>query len=428
MPDEEQIPQFDEDYIPDRYLDQVEEDDKETIEERRKEYRARRERSERLVRRFSAADTNYEDALAKITGCDPTTNPQDMDDSSLPVIVDATDLGKVTTQRWLVDGILPTTSLAMMFGAEASGKSFAVLDLLLSISTDEPFLGHKIIPGPCLYITGEGISGLGNRATAWSLGKMGSHYLLHCSDLFTIPDPMQLDTKEGQADLLRALFYLKRYRFRLIVIDTLHACVSGLDENASDEVGSFLKFINQVKLLTGACILVVHHSRKGSKEYRGHSSLAGAMDTMIHVHKRGHYVTLSCRKQKDGEDFDDMQCELKKFNIDPTRSSCYLDPIDRVHYPVADLLYVLGRNAGGTTWSLLRDQVVNQDRMSRGDFTATFQYAVKEQFVVNKTPDKKRGMLWEINPAFCAHEPHDMVFLDEMVTKATAGKTNPNDK
>ena len=72
--------------------------------------------------------------------------------------------------RWLIRGYLEAQSLAVIFGDSQTMKSFAAIDLALSVDTGTPWHGHATPnPGPAFIIAGEGGYGLPARIRAWCL-------------------------------------------------------------------------------------------------------------------------------------------------------------------------------------------------------------------------------------------------------------------
>jgi RecA-family ATPase len=61
---------------------------------------------------------------------------------------------------------MPEDGLVVLYGDPAAGKSFLALDWGLSVATGVPALGHEVKKGEVVYIYGEGIRGLRQRAEA----------------------------------------------------------------------------------------------------------------------------------------------------------------------------------------------------------------------------------------------------------------------
>jgi hypothetical protein len=104
----------------------------------------------------------------------------------------------------------------------------------------------------------------------------------------------------------------KRGPCGLIFVDTLAQVIAGGDENSSADLGTVIKHCRALSIVTGAMVVLIHHSGKNaSKGARGHSSLRGAADTMIEVTKFEHAHFAKIYKQKDGEDGEEFGFTLK---------------------------------------------------------------------------------------------------------------------
>jgi RecA-family ATPase len=74
----------------------------------------------------------------------------------------------------------------------------------------------------------------------------------------------------------------------LIVVDTLNRAMIGGNENAPEDMGTFIRNVTGIRAYTHAHIAIIHHETKSSdgKNPRGHSSLEGVDDALINVEKR----------------------------------------------------------------------------------------------------------------------------------------------
>ena len=95
-----------------------------------------------------------------------------------------------------------------------------------------------------------------------------------------------------EAGAERVITQAKSHGANLIVFDSLSALCEGLDENDSAAMGALANRLHQIKVATGASLLVLHHmTKEGWKEgerptlahMRGHSTLAGRVDVAFAV-------------------------------------------------------------------------------------------------------------------------------------------------
>ena len=102
---------------------------------------------------------------------------------------------------------------------------------------------------------------------------------------------------------------------RLIIIDTLHRNSTG-DENSSKDFATILKQCDELRLATGATIMLVHHSGHGDKNRsRGSSSIKGGIDTEFQVSQTNGVIKLHCNKMKDDEKPKDIKFDLKPVTL-----------------------------------------------------------------------------------------------------------------
>src|SRR5947209_2819298 len=57
---------------------------------------------------------------------------------------------------WLIEGLLPASSLAVLAGGSGVGKSFIALDIACSIASGIDWHGRSVMQGDVVYVAGEG--------------------------------------------------------------------------------------------------------------------------------------------------------------------------------------------------------------------------------------------------------------------------------
>lgn len=235
--------------------------------------------------------------------------------------------------QWLVDSLIPANGISAMFGTSGSGKSFLSLDLAASIGSGLPFFGKKVVEGDVIYIAGEGASGLKNRTEAMQKAKSISSPRVHFLTC-------QLDLRSNENDRESLIAEIQSLRIKpvLIIIDTLARAFAGGNENGSDDMGKFIIHVTALQQTLNTAVLIVHHSGKDeARGQRGHSSLKGAIDAEIEVHRlselgdKHRYGQMTVTKQKDGEDGVYFYFKLDVVQLDSERSprsSLVVLPID----------------------------------------------------------------------------------------------------
>lgn len=184
--------------------------------------------------------------------------------------------------EWLIRGVLPRTGIAMVYGDSGSGKSFFVLDLAAAIARGLDWRGHKVQnPHPVVYVCAEGEADFRDRVQAYC-----AYNALQDFPIGVVPDAPNLLIKDDVRDLVSAV---KAFgSVSMIVVDTLAQTVPGANENSGEDMGRALAHCKALGRVTGALVLLVHHSGKDSaKGARGWSGLRAAVDAELEVARFG---------------------------------------------------------------------------------------------------------------------------------------------
>jgi hypothetical protein len=228
--------------------------------------------------------------------------------------IHADHLDKLPPIRWLIPGEIPEQALVVLFGQSGAGKSFIALDYSLRIAQQHPVL----------YIAAEGYAGYANRKIAWckhhGLGA-GKLYFPHDNTVIGLLDPKVVQAFIASVTPLRP---------KLIVFDTLAWCMTGGDENSTGDMQRLITHCRQIQTVTGATVLLVHHTGKTGVSERGSSALRGGADMMIEVSNDDDLITLSCSKSKETEGFDDRHLARLTIDTRPGETSCVWLPTDKV--------------------------------------------------------------------------------------------------
>jgi KaiC/GvpD/RAD55 family RecA-like ATPase len=238
------------------------------------------------------------------------------------------DIAPPTTSAALVKGVLDECGMSVLYGESGAGKTFFTLDLALHIALGWEWRGHKVRQGGVIYIAAEGQGGIRKRIEAFRQ----QHDLKNAAPPFALI-PTSVDLLNPDADTAPLIVKVKeaaeRFPVKLVVVDTLARAMAGGNENASDDMGAFIRNIDRIKQETGAHVLIVHHCGKDTaKGARGHSSLRAATDTEIELTSNGDTgIKSACiKKQKDGEEGIEFVFRLEGLIIgkdedgDPIRS------------------------------------------------------------------------------------------------------------
>jgi hypothetical protein len=235
--------------------------------------------------------------------------------------------------EWLSQGLLPSGGFCVMYGHPRCGKSFLATDLAMRTAIGLPWLGAKCCAqGLVAYVASEGGNGVVKRFIGLS------QYLAQPQTripLLLIPRPINLlDDREVSLLIveLQNAAASRNASFSLIVVDTLSRSFAGGNENAPDDMGTFVAHCDRVRRETGAAVLVVHHDTKdGGRGGRGHSILQGAADAILKVERdQAGTGCVTVEKQKDGQDgqrlgFNLQQIEVGKDQEDRPITTCVVE-------------------------------------------------------------------------------------------------------
>ena len=203
-----------------------------------------------------------------------------------------------TALPWIIKGVLPQAGLAVVYGASGSGKSFAVLDMGMAIARGQAWRGKRVKQGRVAYIAAEGAEGFRKRLAAFAIHHSVDLTQVPMTVLNAAPNLMELkDAKDLAAGVIAT------GGADVIIVDTFAQTTPGANENAGEDVGKALGHCKRLHELTGALVVLIHHSGKdASKGARGWSGLRAAADAEIEVVRDGNARALRLSKNKDGED------------------------------------------------------------------------------------------------------------------------------
>jgi hypothetical protein len=246
--------------------------------------------------------------------------------------------------RQILEDVLTEGGLSVMYGESNSGKSFLACDMSCAIGSGKEWLGKRTVHGAVLYVAGEGSQSIKLRVLAWRQKNQAD------TALAVIPAAVNL--LDRNADLVRIVDAVKSVAdhyarpVSLVVIDTLARAFGGGNENASEDMGAVISHADELRALTGAHVMFIHHSGKDSaKGSRGHSSLKAATDTEIEVtaDQPNKLHTAEVTKQRDlgsrGEKFT-AKFRVVRMGTDqwgkPT-TTCVVDTTDEKAQPASGL-------------------------------------------------------------------------------------------
>ena len=220
----------------------------------------------------------------------------------------------IPDQLWLIEDILPTQSLTLIYAPTGGQKSLLTLDMVRSVASGTDWLDKKSNKSKVIYVDGE----MSERNIAKRVESMGISNIPR-SDFSYIATSM---IDEFEFDLNKKSFRqsfikeLKESDCKLLVLDNIRTLTVLSDENKSSEYTNFNNFIKVIRGM-GITTIVVHHSNKsksedGSTSYAGSSNVATVYDQVIELQADDDKcLTLNLHKDRDSTG----QSYLEQINI-----------------------------------------------------------------------------------------------------------------
>jgi len=213
--------------------------------------------------------------------------------------------------EWLVKNLITRNELAMVAGPSKSGKSFLVLDMVLSIARGLPWFGKKTLRGGVIYQAGEGAKGIKKRIRAYR----EHHGITTASELPFVLLPSRVDLYSSDDHTEAMIDEIQHWSdsfdvpLELVVIDTFSTATAGANENDGKDVSQVLERCARISQVTGAAVLLVHHMNADGGKVRGHTSILANLENVLlvrqvpdlHDEKRRQLREVTLDKNKDGE-------------------------------------------------------------------------------------------------------------------------------
>lgn len=161
----------------------------------------------------------------------------------------------------LIDGVLRQGHKLLLAGPSKAGKSFALIELCISIAEGRPWLGFGCAQGRVMYVNLEL-----DRASC--LHRFADVYraLGWAPDNITNIDIWNLRGRSVPMDRLAPKLIRKaaRKNYIAIVIDPIYKIITG-DENSADQMARFCNQFDKVCTELGCAVIYCHHHSKGAQ-------------------------------------------------------------------------------------------------------------------------------------------------------------------
>lgn len=234
----------------------------------------------------------------------------------------AAEFAKRRKASWIVKGVVPMATLGVVYGASGSGKSFWLFDLMAAVArasvlkdlqadAQPVWRGHRINPARVCWIAAEGVEDMRKRVLGYCTHQGILLEALPMEFIGEAPNFMEAVDVKAVVKQVKA-----RGKFDVIVIDTLAQVMAGGNENSGEDMGQVLAYCREITRITGAMVVLVHHSGKDeSRGARGWSGLRAAADFEMEIIRADEDRVATVTKMKGGADGGEYGFRLETVTV-----------------------------------------------------------------------------------------------------------------
>ena len=183
----------------------------------------------------------------------------------------------------VIQNLFVNKTVAVLYGASNSGKTFLSVAMAAAVSSGEKFLGLNVEKGDVLYVAAESPESIKIRIQAITketgVKPSGIHIAQAPVNIFLHPEYTGWiinAVKEIESNTGR--------KIRVVFFDTLARISAGANENTGEDMGPIMESLELIAKKTETAVVAIHHSGKDqSKGSRGWSGIYGAIDAEIEV-------------------------------------------------------------------------------------------------------------------------------------------------
>jgi AAA domain len=309
---------------------------------------------------------------------------------------------------WLIEGLWPADAYGVLAAEDKAGKTWAILDLAVSVAAGRPWLGAYPCPkaGRVLVFLGEG----GQRAIVRRLRAICAHKHLQVEQLAArIRLCFRVPRLTSGADLTAVAGELATSPAALVILDPLYLAVGTAGAGADlYAMGTVLSAIQGVCQQAGAALVVVTHWNK-TGEGRGAKRISGvgpgAWGRVLASAAVAHRTSGPDGASTVVLSFEVIGGELADTAFRVRRQVWAEDPADltsRLHYAVEVLADDPADDTGGRELSLSRELVLGalraggpqQTVKQLGDHTAAQGHQLRKRTIQEALAElEERGLV-----------------------------------
>jgi hypothetical protein len=178
---------------------------------------------------------------------------------------------------WVVEPVLARGRVHCFYGDGGSKKTFTGYDLAVAVALGaDDWLGFALHGGRVLVTDEEAGAADVRRRLALAMRDRGAPAALPL--VFTTKEDFDFRDPDDRA-AIEAL--LATEHPALWFIDALQDVTPGADENATRDMAPPLRWLKTMATRHNICIVIVHHSGRDGKRYRGASAIKQQVDMML---------------------------------------------------------------------------------------------------------------------------------------------------
>jgi hypothetical protein len=250
------------------------------------------------------------------------------------------ELDKIPAPRWMIPNVIREQSVAMLYGPTGVGKTFAALDIALSLAYGLEWAGNTGASHRqyrVAYFAGEACPSFRMRILAWH-----KFHNLPCeSDNFVLFDGIPpIGTACGQDELCSMVYGHYDDGAELCIIDTAMRASAGIDLNSPSGSQALIDGCDAIRRQFDGSVLLIHHTGKNeSRGPLGAENIKAAMDNLERIKhgpdKNGvKTVKLVQEKNKDGELRPEVHLALMTVEIPSSTGTTNLTTLVTAPAPV----------------------------------------------------------------------------------------------
>lgn len=225
---------------------------------------------------------------------------QTQEETDLPITNISDILNWKKDNNYIVEDFIFPKTVNMLYSPPSGYKSLLSLDMSLSVSTGDTWLGLKTKKGKVLILDRENSQKtIRDRVVCLVNGRQWTKRKANSAKLNMIIRHGMLDNDEFVDQIHE---FTVENDVKMIIFDTLRR-FGDWEENSSDSINKLYTTFQKIIEGTNAAIVFLHHSSKDEKSYRGSVDLLGQVDTCYKVRRinKTDDFRLICEKSRSGE-------------------------------------------------------------------------------------------------------------------------------